>query len=382
MRVALVSPYDLSIPGGVQSQVLGHADALVRLGHDVCVIGPGRRRSWSAPGALSVTVGRSLRVPANGSLAPVAPYPRAMRRTVRELRSFSPDVVHVHEPLVPGPALAALVMSSKPIVATFHRARPSRVYAAYAFPFRRAVQRIGSVVAVSPTAATTLGEVLGRVDVVIIPNAVAADRLARIHPVRPASPTALFVGRVEARKGLQVLLEAFHGLAGDFSLRVVGDGPELVRLRRRFGADERIVFLGRLGNDGRDLELRSADVFISPALGGESFGVVLLEAMAAGCAVLATDLPGYRDAGSDAAWYFPAGNEKALRDKLRSLLCEPDVRSQLALAGSARAARFSFDEVATRYVEAYEHAIAGGSGRAGRGGGLFGLFEQNRTLVT
>ncbi len=384
MRVALVSPYDLSIPGGVQSQVLGLADALVRLGHSVGVVAPGRPGSWSVPGAKSTAVGRSLRVPANGSFAPVAPSPFAMRRTARALAAFAPEVVHIHEPLVPGPALAALVTASAPIVATFHRARPSRAYTVYARLIRRVMRRLGAVIAVSGTAAQTLRVVVGDVDVdvAIVANAVAPDRFARLHPARRAGPTALFVGRVEPRKGLEVLLEAFHGLAGDFSLHVVGDGPDLKRLRRRFGADDRVVFLGRLGDDGRDLELAAADVFVSPALGGESFGVVLLEAMAAGCAVLASDLPGYRDAGADAASYFPAGNVKALRDKLRVLLCERDARERLSRAGVARSVGFSFDEAAVHYVAAYEQAIANADGPAPGRGRLLGRFERNRTLVT
>jgi phosphatidyl-myo-inositol alpha-mannosyltransferase len=381
MRVALVCPYDLAMPGGVQTQVSGQAEALVRLGHRVAVIAPGRPGTWTVPGANCTAVGRSLRVRANGSLAPVAPWPLAMRKTRRAIARFAPEVVHVHEPLVPGPALAALVTSNPPVVATFHRAEPSRTYAKYARLLRRYVRRIHTVIAVSQSAAETLQAVVGAVDLTIIANAVASDRFTRLRPRRPASPTALFVGRLEQRKGPEVLLEAFHGLAGDFSLHVVGDGPERKRLWRRFGSDDRIVFLGRLDDDGRDLELAAADVFVSPALGGESFGVVLLEAMAAGCAVLASDLAGYRDAASDAAWFFPAGNVKALRDKLRALLCERDARDKLSRAGVARAAGFSFDEAAAKYVATYEQAIADPGERA-PGGGLFGRFERNRTLVS
>jgi phosphatidyl-myo-inositol alpha-mannosyltransferase len=382
MKVALVSPYDLSTPGGAQSQVLGHAEALVQRGHEVLVVAPGRATSWSVAGAESVAVGRSLSLPANGSLAPVAPLPRAMRRSARALAAFAPDVIHLHEPLAPGPSLAALVTSAAPLVATFHRARPSRVYAAYARPLRRFVDRIGVKVAVSDTAAATLREVLGPAEITVVPNAVAVERFAHLHPDRSVAPTALFVGRVEPRKGLDVLLEAFHGLAGDFALRVVGDGRELKRLQRRFGADDRIVFLGRLGNDGRDCELAAADVFVSPALGGESFGVVLLEAMAARCAVLASDLPGYRDAASEAAWFFPAGNVKALRDKLRLLLCEPAARAELSSAGSERASLFSFNEMAARYLQLYGDAIEQEAPRAARGRRLLGGSERHRTLVT
>ncbi|MGA8297765.1 MAG: glycosyltransferase family 4 protein, partial [Acidimicrobiales bacterium] len=243
MRIALVSPYDLSVPGGVQSQIVGLSEALVRLGHDLCVVGPGRTGSWGIPGAESVAVGSSLPIPANGSLAPITPWPLAMRRSVRALTRFSPQVVHVHEPLVPGPALASLISAEAPVVATFHRARPSRTYSAYARPLRRVVHRATELVAVSDAAAETARRVLGEVDLTIVANAVDSERFERLHPSRRSSPTALFVGRIERRKGLEVLLAAFHGLAGDFSLRVVGDGPEAAQLKRRFGSDNRIVFL-------------------------------------------------------------------------------------------------------------------------------------------
>ncbi|MGB9112080.1 MAG: glycosyltransferase family 4 protein, partial [Acidimicrobiales bacterium] len=184
MRIALVSPYDLSVPGGVQSQVLGLADALVHLGHTVAVIAPGRPGTWSVPGAKSTAVGRSLRVPVNGSYAPVAPSLFAMRRTARAVADFAPGVVHIHEPLVPGPALAALIGANVPVVATFHRARSSRVYTAYARVSRRFVRRVGTVIAVSGTAAQTLRAVIGDIDVAIVANAVATDRLARLQPAR------------------------------------------------------------------------------------------------------------------------------------------------------------------------------------------------------
>lgn len=381
MKVALVCPYDLSVPGGVQTQVEGHARSLVDLGHEVCVIAPGRPGSWRVAGALSVPLGRSVRVPANGSLAPLAAGPAAMRRTVGALASFAPNVVHLHEPFVPGPTLAVLARRPAPIVATFHRARPSRVYVLYGRLVRRLGRRIGVKAAVSAAAAETVRTVLGDVEVAIVPNAVATERLARLSRVTAANPTALFVGRIEPRKGLQVLLEAFHGLAGDFSLRVVGGGRDRKALARRYAGDDRIRFLGQLPNDGRDHELATADVFVSPALGGESFGVVLLEAMAAGCAVIASDLAGYRVAGDEVACYFPPGNVKALRDKLRALLCDPESRARLSVAGRERATGFSFAALALRYTALYDKAIEIATDKAPRHG-LFGKIERHRTLVS
>jgi phosphatidyl-myo-inositol alpha-mannosyltransferase len=380
MRVALVCPYDLSVPGGVQTQVEGQAQALAELGHHVCVLAPGTVGTWDVAGARSVQLGPSIRLPANGSFAPVSIRPKALRRAVQALADFDPDVVHIHEPLVPGPALAVLARAQAPIVATFHRARPSHLYALYGRLVRRFGRRIDARAAVSQAASETVRAVLGDVEVSIIPNAVAAGRLARRPPIDGTPPTALFVGRIEPRKGLQVLLEAFHGLAGDFSLRVVGGGRERKALERKYASDDRICFLGQLSNDARDRELASADVFVSPALGGESFGVVLLEAMAAGCAVIASDLPGYRVAADDAAWYVPPGNVKALREKLRALLCDPDSRAQLAAAARERATNFSFDALAARYLALYDRAIDTARSKHPRHG-LLASITRHRTLV-
>lgn len=358
MKIALVSPYDLAVPGGVQVQVAGLAAALARAGAEVVVVAPGRAGASDIPGVAVVTVGRAIRIPVNGSRAPVAPSIQAMRRTLVALAASSADVVHVHEPLVPGPALAAAARADRPAVGTFHRARASMPYEVFGHILGRVVRRLDDRVAVSEVAAATLRAAVGRVDVAVVANAVDVERFARVVPIRPSAPTALFVGRLERRKGLRILLEAFSGLAGDFRLRVVGDGPEGRALRRQFSADARISFLGRLDDAGRDAELASADLFVAPALGGESFGVVLLEAMAAETAVLASDLAGYRAAGGEAAQYFAVGNAKALRDRLGALLFDKSERARLAAAGRARVEGYSFDLLARTYAARYADVLA------------------------
>ncbi|HXZ82706.1 MAG TPA: glycosyltransferase family 4 protein [Acidimicrobiales bacterium] len=374
MKVALVSAYDLAVPGGVQAQVMGLARALRAAGDEVVIIAPGTRPT-TAEDLEVVTVGPVRRLPANGSRAPVAPTPGAMRRTRRALAARSLDLVHVHEPLVPGPALAAASWRDLPVVGTFHRARAGAVYVAYGHALRGLVRRLDDRVAVSEVARATLWAAAGPCPVGILPNAVDLGRFDHAAPTPVAAPTVLFIGRAEARKGLDVLAEAFAGLPGDLRLQIVGEGPEAPALRRRFGADARIEWLGALSDAELAGRLAAAEILVAPSRGGESFGVVLLEAMAAGTAVLASDLPGYRLAAGDAAAYSPPGDALALRGHLQSLLADPEARRRLVAAGRTVAARHSFADLAAAYAERYAlaaaHAAArrrGRSRRAGHGG--------------
>ena len=381
MKIAIVSPYDLAVPGGVQVQVKGLAAALARSGDEILVVAPGRGNSISIPGTTVVAVGRSLGIPVNGSRAPVAVSTQAMRRTLVALAAAQADIVHVHEPLVPGPSLAATLRSDKPVIGTFHRARTSTPYVLFGHAFRRVIRNLDDRVAVSDVAAETLRKAVGRVEVSVLANAVDVEPFSRAVPIRPTAPTALFVGRIERRKGLAILLEAFSGLAGDFRLRVVGDGPEARHLRRQFASDNRITWLGRLDDDGRNAELAGADLFVAPSLGGESFGIVLLEAMAASTAVLASDLPGYRAAGGQAAQYVPPGNVRALRDRLAAMLFDQDERARSAALGRERASGFSFDLLARSYSERYAAVLdEGGRHRARHHLGHQGGRGRARTL--
>ena len=372
LRVAIVCPYDLSRPGGVQGQTLGLARSLRRRGHQVALIAPDDRRAGWVAGPTYV-VGRSVGVRSNGSVAPVSVSPLAAKRALDALREWKPDVVHLHEPLAPLLGYGLLLTSWWPIVATFHRAGAPRAAALAAPAARWACRRIKVRVAVSETArrsaAMLCGGEAGSYDVLF--NGVDLDRFARARPAAPAAPAVLFLGRHEPRKGLGVLLEAFSGLSSCASpdavraeLWIAGGGPETETLRARYQQSERVRWLGVVSDEeAADLLVRAA-VSCAPSLGGESFGVVLLEAMAARCRIVASDIPGYREAADGHATFVPPGDVAALRAALAAALSEAPDEAALD-AASRHAARRSMDALAERYVDAYRRALRLATGEPG-----------------
>ncbi len=357
MRVALVSPYDLGRPGGVQGQVLGIAEALRREGDVVSLFAPGTPRAPEAEAWSSL--GASWSVPANGSRAPIALAPRSWSRLHASLRAFRPDVVHVHEPFVPLVGLACLFERRVPLVATFHRAGVDPLYRRAGPLLRQVGRRIDWAVAVSPAAAATVRQVLGGLweEVEIIANGVDLARFSTQERARRDRPLVVFVGRHEPRKGLEVLLEAICRCELELECVVVGDGLGRTRLEQRYASDARIRFVGECSNLELARTLGSADLFVAPALEGESFGVVLLEAMAAGAAVIASDLPGYRAAAGPAARYVPPGDIEALCLAIDGLARDPTARASLARAGSERVLEFGFESVAKRYRARYLQVV-------------------------
>ncbi|MGH9205102.1 MAG: glycosyltransferase family 4 protein, partial [Acidimicrobiales bacterium] len=233
MRIAQVCPYDIGIPGGVQAQVTGLTRALLRLGHHVDLIAPGR----AAPAVSDLevlTVGRTVGVRANGSVAPISPFPRAFVRSWKLERHSDYDVVHLHEPLVPGPTLALLSRSHTPMVGTFHRSGSSIAYRAAGPVARRLARRLELRCAVSEQSARTAAQALGG-DYEVVFNGVEVDRYARAAPWPSSAPTVAFVGRHEERKGLAVLLDALDSLPVGTHVWIMGEGPETKRLRRGVG---------------------------------------------------------------------------------------------------------------------------------------------------
>ncbi len=356
-RVALVCPYSLSVFGGVQGQVLGLAHALRQRGHAVRVIAP---CDGPPPEPGVTTVGPTRRVPTNGSIAPITSNHLAAARTLEAIRSFAPDVIHLHEPLSPGPTHAALVGTELPLVATFHasyHAGYNKWYAALRRPLQRMVDRIAVCVAVSPEASRDVAHAFG-VECRILFNGVELERYADATPWPSPEPAIFFVGRHEPRKGLAVLLDAFAGLDRPARLWVASTGPQTEALTAR--GVPGVEWLGRVGEDEKARRLRGATLACFPSVEAESFGVVLLEGMAAGTAVVASDLTGYRAVartGTEAR-LVPPGDPDALRAALRALLDDPTARATVAAAGRARAAALSMDRLAEEYEVVYSDAIA------------------------
>lgn len=358
MRIIQVCPYAWDSPGGVQAHVRGLARELTRRGHDVQVLAPGL--APSADPAVTI-VGRPLRVPYNGSVAPICPRPVALARVARLVRDHQPDVVHVHEPFSPGLSMAAALSADAPVVATFHACADRLwAYRVWAPLLRIVARRCQHVIAVSEAAAALLGRDLGlRADV--RHNAVDVETFQAAAPLPlPSAPTVLFVGRLEPRKGLRVLMQALPALVArvpDVRVLVVGDGDERAAIERLPASlRAHVRALGAL----RDSDLlrcyASADLLVAPALGRESFGIVLLEAMAAGLPVVASDIPGYRAVVRDGVdgVLVPSGDAARLAAALATVLTDRASAAALAASARLRAAAFSWRETATPLEAIYD----------------------------
>ncbi|MEX0665274.1 MAG: glycosyltransferase family 4 protein [Acidimicrobiia bacterium] len=362
LRVALICPYSLSLFGGVQLQVLGLARALRACGVDARVLAPS---DGPPPGPGIISVGPTFRFPSNGSIAPITSGRAVASRTLEALRSFAPDVLHLHEPLSPGANHAALLATEIPAVGTFHAAFPGRNgwYDALRLPLRRLLERLSVRTAVSEEAQRNVESTFG-LPCEILPNGVEIDTYGTAAPWPTAAPAILFIGRHEQRKGLGVLLDAFAALGDDAVLWVAGQGPETAALRNRFAGDERIHWLGVISEHEKARRLRGATVACFPSIEGESFGVVLLEAMAAGAAVVASDLTGYGNVARDGreVLLVPPDRVDALRDALGRALGDAGLREQLVAAGRIRAAEFAMPRLAATFIERYESIRGGASG--------------------
>ncbi len=363
MRIGLLCPYSLTLPGGVQGQVVALGLALRNIGVDARVLGP---CDGPPPNASVTPLGNSVPMAANGSVAPIAPDLPCALRTIRALRDEQFDVVHLHEPLVPGPTMTALLFSDSPLIGTFHRAGESAVYRAMRPVARWGASHLSVRCAVSEDALTTASDALGG-EYELVFNGIEIERYAKAVPWPTEGPTILFVGRHEPRKGLAVLLEAMRHLGPDVRLWVASDGPQTARLRAATAKDARIEWLGRVSEEEKASRLRGADVFCAPSLEGESFGVVLLEAMAASTAIVASDLPGYRNVarpGKDAL-LIPPGDVQALAGALTRVLDDGSLRDRMIISGECRAARFSMERLAEHYLGMYERIVAAAPVRGG-----------------
>ncbi len=349
----------------MQQHVRDLAEALIGLGHDVSVIAPADDDK-PLPSYV-VPAGKAVPVPYNGSVARLAFGPLSVSRVRRWVRDGDFDVLHVHEPAVPSVSLLACWVAAGPIVATVHTAMPrSRVLLAAQPVLRSALEKIDGRIAVSEAARTTLVEHLGG-DAVLIPNGVATRRYRQANPLTgwPGEGGAIgFLGRMdEPRKGLSVLLKAFEILAAQRAgLRLLIAGPgDADAASQKLPADirARALFLGEVTEEDKIRVLHSVDVFCSPNTGGESFGIVTAEAMAAGVPIVASDIAAFRQVlrGGSAGELFAAGDADALA--AARLLDDPARRAALSAAALNAVAAYDWSVVAREVLTVYETVILG-----------------------
>lgn len=383
MRIGIVCPYDWSAPGGVKAHITDLADALMDMGHQVSVLAPSEDNSVLE--SFVVSAGRPVPVRYNGSVARINFGFASAARVRRWIKDGDFDVVHVHEPASPSLSMLACWVSDGPLVATWHSSQErSRAMTAAYLPLQTAMEKINGRIAVSERARQTLVENLGG-DAVLIPNGVACKKFERGEPL-PGYPrpekTLLFLGRIdEPRKGLQVLSKALPAIIEKYpEIRVLVAGPgdaESVRSSLAPVVNERLEFMGLISEAEKVSAFKSADIYIAPNTGGESFGIVLLEAMSAGTPVVASDL----EAFSKVLEYGKSGrlfeneNSADLADKVVTLLADDEECERLTGEGSRRAREFDWSSVARDVERVYEAvAIPGVKVKADLSGQLLGRF--------
>jgi phosphatidylinositol alpha-mannosyltransferase len=363
VRIGIVCPYSFDVPGGVQFHIRDLAEHLLDSGHHVSVLAPADDDTpvpWYVEAA-----GRAVPVKYNGSVARVAFGPVSAARVRRWVADGDFDVLHIHEPVTPSLSMLALWAATGPIVATFHTANLRSRALQTAYPMvRPSLEKISARIAVSEDARRTLVDHLGG-DAVVIPNGVYVDRFASA-PVRPqwqGAPgrhTVAFVGRIdEPRKGLPVLAAAVPAVLARhpgtrFLVLGRGDGQEALDLLGGHGSA--LEFLGPLDDADKRSLLRSVDVYVAPHTGGESFGIVLAEAMSAGAPVVASDLGAFTRVldGGAVGVLFPTGDHAALAEALCGVLDSPAARAGLSAAASRVVRRYDWDTVAGQVLAVYE----------------------------
>jgi phosphatidyl-myo-inositol alpha-mannosyltransferase len=366
VRVTISCPYAWDRPGGVQTHVRALARKLAARDHDVLVLAPTVGRTDPAGEGFRVArTGRAVPVPVNGSVAPIAFGPGSAAGVASEIEDFSPDVLHLHEPLVPSVSFLALRTGAAPAVGTFHAATEKslgyRAARRVLFPM---AERLTVRTAVSPAARALVAQYFPG-DYVLTPNGVDVSRFERARARRTSAPDdkkkILFLSRIEPRKGLQTLIQALATMRDlDVSLEIVGTGPQERACRAL--AKTLLVeaeFRSGMSDDEVAEAYAHADVFCAPGVGGESFGIVLLEAMAAGTPVICSDLPAFRAVAGDAAIYAEPGNPSSLSAALRRVLGDTATAGRLRKVGAGVARRYDWDRLVGGVELAYRMAVDG-----------------------
>ncbi|MFE3317442.1 glycosyltransferase family 4 protein [Nocardia sp. NPDC059195] len=366
MKIGMICPYSFDVPGGVQAHVVELARVFIERGHKVSVLAPA---SDDTPlPEFVVSAGRAVAIPYNGSVARLSFGPMAYTRIRRWIDSNDFDVLHIHEPNAPSLSMLALKIAEGPIVATFHTSTTkSLVLSTFQGVLRPYHEKISGRIAVSELARRWQVEALGS-DAVEIPNGVDVSAFARGEPLDGyprAGRTVLFLGRYdEPRKGMDVLLGALPALIEHHpgvEILIVGRGDE-ERLRREAGEHAgHLRFLGQVSDAEKAAALRSADVYVAPNLGGESFGIILIEAMAAGTPVVASELDAFRRVLRDgtAGLLTPIGDSDALATAIDTLLTDDETRERLVSTATQVVAGYDWPVVAEQILRVYETVTIG-----------------------
>jgi phosphatidylinositol alpha-mannosyltransferase len=367
VRVGLVCPYSWDIPGGVQAHVRDLADTLISLGHQVSVLAPGDEDQAGLPSYV-VAAGRAVPIPYNGSVARLQFGPVSATRVRRWLRDGQFDVVHVHEPAPPSLSLLACILGTGPMVATFHSATiRSRMLSTVDGMLQPFLEKLSGRIAVSPAARKVIVEHLGG-DAIVIPNGVSVAHYANAHPLDGyplAGGSIGFIGRYdEPRKGMDVLIDAFDRLLvhrPSTRLVIAGRGDQdQFRAALPPRVAPQVDLLGQVSEQDKARLLRSVDVYCAPNTGGESFGIILLEAMAAGTPIVASDLPAFQAVldGGAGGLLSPVGDPGLLALALGALLDDPARRGEFAARGVEIAAGYDWSVIAAQILRVYEVAVS------------------------
>lgn len=389
MRIGLVCPYDWDAPGGVQVHVRDLALEFMRMGHEVQVLAPSE--DGRAHPAWFTSGGPSRAVAYNGSVARLA-FGLGPTRRVREwIRANNFDVLHVHEPLAPSLSALAVWAATGPIVGTFHSSMErSRMLTAGNALAQTVLEKVRGRIAVSEFARRTF-EVLGGGSAILIPNGVdcSAFRDRTPMPGYPRPHSMLFLGRInEPRKGLHVLLEALPKVIAavpDATLLVAGPGDQQEALEHLDPAfHDHVEFIGYVETEDKPSVLRSATVYVAPNTGGESFGIILTEAMASGVPIVASDLPAFQSVLNDGAAgeLFETGNADALAAALVHLLQDACYREALVAGGNEHVQKYDWPRIALEILDVYESVMTADVGvREDLRGQLVGRFARSRDLA-
>jgi phosphatidylinositol alpha-mannosyltransferase len=372
MKIALVSPYDFAYPGGVVHHIIALENQLSKLGHDVKVIAPASK-AFTELGDKFIPIGKPRAIPTSGSIARISLSLRLADRIKEVLEREKFDIIHLHEPFMPMLCSAVLRFSNTVNVGTFHAAagRPGYYFGwpVSAVMIYRRAPKLSAKIAVS-TAALRYHKKWVRGDFQIIPNGIDTHQFSpEIKPIPEycdGKLNILFVGRLESRKGLSYLLKAYSTLkqkAHNIRLIVVGPG----RIRRRAYESfvkknniEDVIFTGRVSEEMKPRYYRTADIFCAPATGRESFGIVLLEAMATGRPVVASGIEGFRCVITNGieGILVPPKNDKKLAQALLKLINNPKLRAKMGKNGLEKAQQYSWEKVARQVLDTYTKVLS------------------------